>query len=157
MDRMHQWSLVEQNLIGFDETIKLASLESIKSAHLIGSIERYKDKVALLVQTKDTILWQQKDDQVDVLKSLGTLMQMSTRQIVRGDHLNKLTYIFFYCVTDSSSQIDSVIELKVFWKNSDSKWRFSQRSIFSSQHGDIMALERDYDKPHSVMLKDEKL
>ena len=52
-------------------------------------------------------------------------------------------FFFYYIEKDESSHSESIIELCV--NENNSVWTHSQKTIFTSSNGSIVALERDYD------------
>ena len=132
---------------------ELATEQSIRSAHRV----KFRFLEGFLIQTDLSVYLSDKRKEVENLIAMtdtSSGLHMSKIQMIRAEMPHEPhepheqnTELFYYVVKDSSSQNQSIVELRIKASEMTRKGILihTKKNIFTSSSGDILALEYDKD------------
>ena len=125
----------------------MATEQSIRSAHCV----KFRFLEGFLIQTETSVYLSNKRKEVENLIAMtdtSSGLHMSKIQMIRAEMPHEQnTELFYYVVKDSSSQNQSIVELRIKASEMTRKGILihTKKNIFTSSSGDILALEYEKD------------
>ena len=145
------WKADEKGLGIYKGLYQLATKQSIRCAHRVN----FRFIEGFLIQTETSVYLSNKRKEVENLittTDTSSGLHMSKMQMIRAEMpLEQNTELFYFVVKDSSSQSQSIVELRIKPSEMDIEMArrgfliYTKKTIFTSSSGDILALEYDKD------------